>query len=68
MSENPEELKPSRDRPPDWDVDGQVDYPDPAFEADEDEDEPDVETPDAGEPEAPDAGAEDDESDDEEEE
>ena len=52
MSENPEELKPSRDRPPDWDVDGQVDYPDPAF--DDEEDEPDLETPDEGEPDADD--------------
>jgi hypothetical protein len=64
MSEAP---KPSRDLPPDYDVDGQVDYPDPAFEADADEDEPDVETPDAGEPEAPPGDEEDDEGDDEEE-
>jgi hypothetical protein len=61
------ELEPSRDRPPDWDVDGQVDYPDPAFESAEDEDEADMETPDAGEPEAPAGADEDDEDDDEEE-
>jgi len=35
--------------PPDIDAPGQVDYPDPAFDADEDVDEPDVETPDEGE-------------------
>jgi len=34
--------------PPDYDVPGQVDYPDPAFE--EEEDEAEIETPDDGEP------------------
>jgi len=36
--------------PPDHDAPGQVDYPDPAF--DDEEDEADVETPDDGEPDA----------------
>ena len=71
MSENDpttEEPKPSRDLPPDYDVDGQVDYPDPAFESEEDEDEPDVETPDADEPEEPAGDDEDDEDSDDEDE
>lgn len=36
--------------PPDHDAPGKVDYPDPAF--DDEEDEPDLETPDDGEPDA----------------
>ena len=54
MSErNPtvEEPEESGSLPPDYDAPGQVDYPDPAFEDEEDMDEADVETPDAGEPE-----------------
>jgi hypothetical protein len=42
--------------PPDYDAPGQVDYPDPAFEDEEEADEVDVETPDDDEPE-PDDGA-----------
>jgi hypothetical protein len=61
--EEPEE---SGSLPPDYDAPGQVDYPDPAF--DDEEDEPDVETPDAGEPEAPDDDADEDEDDEEEDE
>jgi hypothetical protein len=38
--------------PPDYDVPGQVDYPDPAF--DDEDDEPEIETPDDGEPDDPD--------------
>jgi hypothetical protein len=45
--EEPEE---SGSLPPDYDVPGQVDYPDPAFEDDEEEDEAEIETPDDGEP------------------
>lgn len=64
MSENPEGLNPT-ELPFDYDADGQVDYPDPAFDSVDDLDE-DVETPDDGEPDAPDDGSEDDEDDDEE--
>jgi hypothetical protein len=39
----------SDDLPPDYDVPGQVDYPDPAFD-DEATDEADLETPDEDEP------------------
>lgn len=45
-----EEPPESDSLPPDYDAPGQVDYPDPAFEDEEDVDEADVETPDAGEP------------------
>jgi len=44
--EEPEE---SAGLPPDYDAPGQVDYPDPAFDAEPDE--ADLETPDEGEPE-----------------
>jgi hypothetical protein len=45
-----EEAPESNSLPPDHDAPGQVDYPDPAFDADDDQDEADVETPDDGEP------------------
>jgi hypothetical protein len=48
LDEEPEEE--SGSLPPDYDAPGQVDYPDPAFEDEEDEDEADIETPDDGEP------------------
>jgi hypothetical protein len=54
------EPEPSGSLPPDHDAPGQVDYPDPAFDDEEDQDEADVETPDAEEPDAPDDEEEDD--------
>ena len=36
--------------PPDYDAPGQVDFPDPAFDEEEEGDEDDMETPDEGEP------------------
>jgi hypothetical protein len=48
-----EEPPESGSLPPDHDAPGQVDYPDPAFEEEEDEVEAEIETPDADEPEAP---------------
>ena len=45
-----EEPAESNSLPLDYDAPGQVDYPDPAFDADDDQDEADVETPDDGEP------------------
>jgi len=51
--------------PPDYDAPGQVDYPDPAFEGEVDEEEVDLETPDDYEPDAPD-DEDDDEGEDEE--
>ena len=47
--------------PPDYDAPGQVDYPDPAF--DDEEDEADLETPDEGEPEPEDDGDDDEDED-----
>jgi hypothetical protein len=44
--------------PPDYDAPGQVDYPDPAFDAEEDE--ADLETPDDDEPDPADDGEDDD--------
>ncbi len=60
-----EEPQESGSLPPDYDAPGQVDYPDPAFEDEEDVDEADVETPDAGEPEPPDDEDEDEDDDEE---
>jgi hypothetical protein len=70
MSErNPtvEEPEESGSLPPDYDAPGQVDYPDPAFEDAEDEDETELETPDAFEPDAPDDEDEHDEDEEDEE-
>jgi hypothetical protein len=53
-AEEPEE---TRNLPPDYDAPGQVDYPDPAF--DDEEDEADIETPDDDEPEPDEAEDED---------
>jgi hypothetical protein len=58
--EEPEE---SGSLPPDHDAPGQVDYPDPAFDAEEDE--PDLETPDDDEPEPDDEEDEDEDEPDE---
>jgi hypothetical protein len=44
--------------PPDYDAPGQVDYPDPAFDAEEDE--ADLETPDDDEPDPADDGEDED--------
>jgi hypothetical protein len=50
MSERETTVEESNSLPPDHDAPGQVDYPDPAFDADDEQDEADVETPDDGEP------------------
>jgi hypothetical protein len=62
-----EEPAESGSLPPDYDAPGQVDYPDPAFEDEEDEDETELETPDAYEPDVPDDEDEDDEGEEDEE-
>jgi hypothetical protein len=54
-----EEPESSGSLPPDHDAPGQVDFPDPAFDEEEDQDEAEVETPDADEPDAPDDEEED---------
>ena len=54
--------------PPDYDAPGQVDYPDPAFDDEQDEYDAEIETPDAGEPDAPDDDDDEDDEDEEDEE